>query len=236
MEITVRRSHPKSPEIRQSRLKRDWMDGTYNKHAYQCLPMSVANVSGWEIVLPNRVVVIWDEPSQTPRVIEGQESADGWRVVHNSITGIVSFSLGYSFHTPPGLHLWLGGAPNLFIDGAVPLTACIPSDWWPDEVNMNWAITKHREPVVFEAGCPFAFFTFYRPGDLSDVEFVTCNSWDDPEHAQRRAEYNKGKFEKLQNQPWTWTRGIRTGLDSRGESIGPAFSGLPELNIPAKLD
>jgi hypothetical protein len=32
--------------------------------------------------------------------------------------------------------------------------------------------------------------------------------------------------------PWTWTKGIRTGLDADGNRIGPAFNGLPKLDEP----
>ena len=31
---------------------RDWMDLFSERHAYRCLPMSMANCSGWEIALP----------------------------------------------------------------------------------------------------------------------------------------------------------------------------------------
>ena len=32
--------------------------------------------------------------------------------------------------------------------------------------------------------------------------------------------------------PWTWTKGIRTGLDADGKQIGPTFTGLPKLANP----
>ena len=55
-EVDTSSTHQGSPEIKQSRLMRDWMDATYNKHAYRCLPLSMANVNGWEILLPCDVV------------------------------------------------------------------------------------------------------------------------------------------------------------------------------------
>jgi hypothetical protein len=88
--ITLTKTHQNPPQIQQSRLKRDWMDETYNKHAYKCLPMSAANVNGWELVLQQDVVVQWDGGNTTPRVLEG-EFLNERPVVIPSIIGIISF-------------------------------------------------------------------------------------------------------------------------------------------------
>jgi len=69
--VTLSRTHNNSVEIRQSRLKRDWMDNTHNKHAYQCTPVTTANVSGWEMILPEELVVIWDGGPSPARIISG---------------------------------------------------------------------------------------------------------------------------------------------------------------------
>ena len=86
--ITLTKTHQNPPKIQQSRLKRDWMDDTYNKHAYKCLPMSAANVNGWEMILQQDVVVQWDGGNTTPRVLEG-EFLDGRPVVIPSIIGLL---------------------------------------------------------------------------------------------------------------------------------------------------
>ena len=234
--IHLRRTHPGAPEIRQSRLKRDWMDETYNKHAYQCLPMTVANVSGWELVLPHDVVVTWDDRLSTARVIEGEFTKSGWHLVQNSITGMVSFALGYSIRTEPGIHIALSGSPNFYLDGAFPLAATVPTDWWPDEVNMNWAITKTNTEILFPAGMPYAFFTICRPLDLSEAIFTTSNMWEDQDLVKERSEYNRNKFKKLEDEPWTWTKGIRSGMNSQGVQIGPSFNGLPKLSSPQNAE
>ena len=125
-EVTLTKTHQSPPEIRQSRLKRDWMDDTYNKHAYQCLPMTVANVSGWELVLQQDVVVEWDGGNNPPKVLEG-EFLNSRAIVIPSIIGIMSFSTGWAFGTEDGYSTYITGSPNYFVDGAVPLSATIPS-------------------------------------------------------------------------------------------------------------
>lgn len=219
------------PEIRQSRIKREWMDNTYNKHAYQCLPMTYANVYGWELVLPHDVVAIWEGGNTYPKILEG-EMYGGRRIAYGGIVGMVSFSVGWVFGTEPGYETWIGGSPNYMMDGAKPLSGIIPSSWWPDEFQMNWALDKINEPVKFEAGMPFMFFTMFDSSVLENVEFEVGNLWDDKEKVRSRQLYSEVKIKNQQDNPWTWTKGIRTGVDAEGNKIGPAFTGLPKLRTP----
>ena len=69
--VTLTKTHQNPPEIVQSRLKRDWMDNTYKKHAYQCLPVTTANVHGWDLILPQDVVVQWDGGNNNVKILSG---------------------------------------------------------------------------------------------------------------------------------------------------------------------
>lgn len=219
------------PEIRQSRIKREWMDNTYNKHAYQCLPMTYANVYGWELVLPHDVVAIWEGGNTYPKIIEGAEF-DGRPLASGGIVGMVSFTVGWVFRTEPGYETYISGSPNYIVDGAKPLSAIIPSSWWPDEFQMNWVIEKINEPVKFDAGMPFMFFSMFDSSILENVEFEIGNLWDDKELMKSRQMYGDMKMKNNTENPWTWTKGIRTGIDAEGNRIGPTFTGLPKLKIP----
>jgi hypothetical protein len=229
--ITLIKTHQISPEIRQSRLRRDWMDDTYNKHAYRCLPLSHANVNGWEVVLQQDVKVIWAGGNSVPQIIEGEVYKDRTIANCNKI-GMIDFHIGWAFRTDPGYYTYISGPPNYFIDGAVPLTANIPSDWWPDEVQAGWKITKVNEPVTFPAGMPFLFFMIF-PSNLMEQTILSVEYlWDKPELMNERMAYSNAKMTKLQEEPWTWMNGIRTGLNEKGERIGPRHDGLPNLMSP----
>jgi hypothetical protein len=219
------------PVVTQSRIKRDWMDATHNKHAYQCLPMTYANVYGWELQLQQDVVVEWRGENAPPKILQGGE-INGRPIVHSSIIGMVSFCTGYAFGTEENYETWIGGPPNYFIDGALPLSAIIPSSWWPDEFQMNWKITDTTKPVVFEAGMPFMFFTVFDSRVVQDVQITVDNLWDKPELMESRQKYGNMKMQNQIDNPWTWTKGIRTGLDADGNRIGPSFNGLPKLSDP----
>jgi hypothetical protein len=229
--LTLVKTTQNPPEIKQSRFNRDWMDATYNKHAYQCLPLTVANVTGWELILQQDVVVQWDGGNTVPKVLEG-EKFDDRPIAIPSIIGMMSFTTGWAFNTEDGYSTWISGSPNYFVDGAVPLTASIPSYWWPDEFNMNWQITKVGEPILFPKGMPIMHFIIYPNTLLESTEIVVENLWDKPELMNARQSYGNAKSEKMRDEPWTWMKGIKTGLDENGERIGPAFEGLPKLAHP----
>ena len=229
--LTLTKTYQTPPEIRQSRIKREWMDNTYNKHAYQCLPMTYANVYGWELILPQDVVAIWEGGNTTPKILEGQDYG-GRQLAYGGIIGMVSFSTGWIFGTEPGYETMIGGSPNYVVDGARALSAIIPSSWWPDEFQMNWMITKVNEPVTFAKGTPFMFFTVFDSSVLENVSIEVKNLWDDQELMNSRQKYGEMKMANNRDNPWTWTKGIRTGLDADGNRIGPTFTGLPKLNEP----
>jgi hypothetical protein len=193
--------------------------------------MTMANVYGWEIVLDEDLVVQWAGGNAVPEVISGG-TQNGRQVAYPSIIGIMSIGMGWIVNTEPGYSTWFTGSPNYFIDGAVPLTATVPSSWWPDEVQMNWKITKIGEPVTFPAGTPFCFFNVYKDETVKEVEFDVHNIWDDEELMTSRMEYGELKSKTMTEKPWTWVRGIKTGIDASGKNIGPAYLGLPTLQCP----
>jgi hypothetical protein len=88
--------------------------------------------------------------------------------------------------------------------------------------------------VVFEAGMPFMFFSIFDSTVLENVEFTVENLWDDKELMNSRQKYGDLKMKNNQEQPWTWTKGIKTGLDADGNRIGPTFTGMPKLTIPGQ--
>lgn len=230
--VILSRTHNNSVEIRQSRLKRDWMDNTYNKHAYQCTPVTTANVSGWEMILPEELVVIWDGGASPARIVSGGVH-NGFNFAHSNIHGMISIATGWAINTEEGYSLWTTGSPNYYVDGASPMTASIPSSWWPDEVQTNWVIHKVNEPVVFPKGSPFLFFTIYPTDLLPSVEFEVVNRWDNKELEESRRKYNDLKMQNSKDKPWTWVKGIKTGLDADGNKIGPGLKGMLKL---AELD
>ena len=105
-------------------------------------------------------------------------------------------------------------------------------EYQEDEFNMNWYITKVGEPIVFEKGTPFMFFNFYKNNDLLDTTFTIDGVWEKEDLMKERSEYWEAKEKNRVENPWKWMNGIRTGLNEKGEQIGPKHDGLEKLNEP----
>ena len=232
--LTLTRTHQSTTKIVQSRVKRDWMDATYNKHAYQCMPMTLANVYGWEVQIEEDLVVIWDGVNP-PQILQGEYTSTGRKQAVSSIVGMISINIGWAINTEENHSTWFTGPPNYFMDGAICLTATLPTSWWPDETQMNWKITKINEPVTFKSGDPICFFNIYDNRAMENVEIQTKNLWDNKELMQSRMNYSDLKMKNHREKPWEWTKGIKTGIDADGKQIGTAFAGLPSLQEPSEL-
>src|SRR5438445_10865538 len=93
------------------------MDGTWGRTAYRCLPMVIANQSGWVILNRGLVTATWnggrlsaDCSIQAPDCVKPPLSHFG--------DGIITWRIPYLFRTPPGWNLLMRGPANLPKDGA----------------------------------------------------------------------------------------------------------------------
>ena len=77
------------------------------------------------------------------------------------------------------------------------------------------------------------WFTFVKDDALPDVKFNTSGAWENPDELiDPRVTYNEAKSQQMIDNPWTWMGSIRTGLDEKGERIGPKHEGHPVLDVP----
>lgn len=189
--------------------------------------MTVANVSGWELSLPEKVSVSWDGGNNNVKV---SPSNSHW--ASGGIIGMVSFNTGWRFRTEPGYSIWVGGSPNMVVPGAHPLSGIIPSSWWPDEFQMNWFISDPGRTIEFPEGFPFMFFTVINDSLLTETQILLDSQPESKDSIESRMRYGQAKMTRNVEQPWTWTKGIKTGLDADGNVIGPPFGGLPKLSEP----
>ena len=162
------------PDIVPGRPRRAWMDAFLDRHPYRCLPMTMANSTGWEILCPVGFIAEWnggitqDDIKLTP----DHPFPDFKDFVKSHFShGIVTFHPGYLFRTPEGWSMWAGGPPNHVKDGIQPLAGLVETDWLPFPFTMNWVFTRPGR-VKFLKGEPFCFITLAQDRPLEQFELV----------------------------------------------------------------
>ena len=171
---------PGAPALVPGRPDRNWMDLTSERYAYRCIPLSIANASGWEISLPFAFEAVWFG-GETMDAIQFRSRDERVRqhVTSHFGHGVITFHTGWLFRTSPGWAVWTRGAPNTVKDGIVALDGLVETDWLPFPFTMNWRFTRPGV-VRFEAGEPFCFITLAPHGLLDAVEPRIASLDDDP--------------------------------------------------------
>ncbi len=205
------------PLIRPAPSSRDWMDATPESFAYRCLPLTVANSYGWEILNPRGFSATWDgrtikdgvhitrdAPTDPGAVGHMGAPSDAYvRPMAHFGSAVLTFELPMMFKTPPGWSLLVQPPVNRPKDGICGLTGVIETDWSPYTFTMNWMFTRADAAVRFDAEEPIAHIMPVRRSTLEKVEpeFRSIHEDDD---------------RKTQNTLWRESRGaFLAGLDAK---------------------
>ena len=162
------------PDIVPGRPQRGWMDRFADRHAYRCLPLSMANCTGWELLCPVGFTAEWNGGTQTSDITLTPDHPfpDFQDFVKSHFShGVLTFHPGYLFRTPEGWSMWVMGPPNHIKDGIQPLIGLVETDWLPFPFTMNWMMTRPGE-VRFERGEPFCFITLMQDKPLEEFDVV----------------------------------------------------------------
>jgi len=200
-QLTCYQLGPHAAPIIPGRRDRAWMDATSEHYAYRCLPLSMANTSGWEITSPLDFEVTWngnqDINAITARAPGVDPNALRALITSHFAHGILTFHTGWLFRTSPGWGLWVRGAPNDAKDGIHALDGMVETDWLPFPFTMNWRFMRPCT-VRFRKGDPFCFITLCPHALLDGVAPRRAGIEDDPklkadyvEWGKSRAEFNK---------------------------------------------
>jgi len=188
--------HP--PEVRPARAKRKWMDDFPDRHAYRCLPLSIANAHGWEVLCPIPLEIHWNGGMAVEdiHVVGLTDLPGGAPVEHfcrsNFSRGIITFHLDYVIETEPDWGILATGPFNDPKTTASPLTGIVESDWLPYPFTMNWQLTR---PGVtrFEGGEPFCLFLPVPLRVLPQTEVQISRISDDPQLQSRHNQFREAR-------------------------------------------
>lgn len=216
------------PYISQSKLKKEWMDKTYNKLAYLCTPLSNATVHGWEIRLPHDVRVIWDgkwegidgeDPSHV-KILEGEKYKDTIIVTNESGVRQIAFLLNIYVETDPDHYLVFSGPPNYIFEDAFPLNFVWRSDFYNyQQLSFAWKILVPNKEIVFPKGMPIAFFTIYPKNLLesTDIEIdLLSNNIDLKKNIKT---YSQKRQDLLKDDPYKFPQLYKHGVGPNDEKF-----------------
>jgi len=219
------------PDLVPGRPERAWMEAFDARHPYRCLPLTMANTTGWDILSPVGFTVEWNGgTAQSDLTIRADHPHPDFHEFARShfSTGVLTLHPGYLFRTPPGWSMWCMGPPNHIKDGIQPLVGLVETDWLPFPFTMNWHFTRPGR-VRFERGESFCFITLTEDKPMETFDVVHRRMESDPElHAQfnawgtRRAEFNtrlaKGDPETVRE---AWQRFYFRGELPEGTGTAP---------------
>jgi hypothetical protein len=197
--------------------KRDWMDDTFDKHAYRCFPVNIANTLGWTFSFPKDISFIWDGTSTSEdghvKVLSGEEY-----VFTNRANATISFNSGLTFMTEENVSLLMMPVPNQFIDGVHGFTTMISTSVLTTPIPYAWKITKANEVITIPANTPIVSII---PISLTDIQNTEVNLYIENfpyEHFKKISDYADASHEISKKQ--SWTNFYRDAVDHEGNQQG----------------
>jgi Family of unknown function (DUF6065) len=148
---------------------RAWMTATQARFANRCLPLLMANQSGWFVLNSTPVHLTWDGGAGLECLAVNYENrAPLYRAISHFGHGIVTWNLPFLFRTSPGYNLLVRGPANWIKDGVSPLEGLVETDWSPATFTVNWKLTRPGLTVTFDADEPLCMLVPQRRGELEE--------------------------------------------------------------------
>ena len=132
MELECYPTTERPPEMVPGRLERNWMEAFASRHAYRCLPLNMANTSGWELLSPVAFTAEWNGGTHQQDITLKPDypNPDFHRLATSHFShGVLTMHPGYLFRTPPGWSMMAMGPPNHMKDGIQPLAGVVETHW-----------------------------------------------------------------------------------------------------------
>ena len=218
MNISVYKIHNQPVQIEQTPIKREWMEKTYDRHAYKCFPVSFANTIGWSISFTEDIEFIWDGVTDTTpdhvKILKAPENLCS--LARGNAT--ISFNTGLYFKTDENTSIISIVPPNYFIDGATPFTSMMSTSFYDEAFPAAWRITRANTPILIPAGMPVATLIPLSIGKLSEVQLDIHNKTFDQEVANEKRKYLE-EWQKISEQG-KFSNFYRDAVDYKGDSIG----------------
>ncbi|OBF54692.1 hypothetical protein A5756_14270 [Mycobacterium sp. 852002-53434_SCH5985345] len=179
-----------APPITPAPISRPWMSQMRNGWPNRCLPMLIANQSGWELRNPSAFTATWMGGDDSLGVIIAPDRRDPGQLLPFSHFGhgILTWHLPMLFRTPPGYNLLVRGPANYPKDAVSPLEGIVETDWATSSFSMSWQITRKMMPVRFDVDEPICMIVPQRRAELEEFA-PEIRPIDSDEEVRRKHEF-----------------------------------------------
>jgi hypothetical protein len=160
-----------APPISPAPISRSWMSEMAEKRIgwpNRCLPILIANQSGWELRNPCAFTATWTGEQDGMDVIVAPDKRDTGQFLPSGHFGhgILTWHLPMLFRTPPGYNLLVRGPANYPKDAVSALEGVVETDWASASFSMSWKFTRKLMPVRFEVDEPICMIVPQRRAEL----------------------------------------------------------------------
>lgn len=220
--------------LRPAALHRAWMDAFPMRWPYRCLPLTMANQAGWEVLCPVPFEAVWsggDGPEALQLRFERDPEIWAHMIGSHFGGGVLTFTVPYLFRTPEPVGLFVRGACNHWVEGASPLDAWVET--WASEApfTMNWKVVAVGAPVRFHEGEPICLIQPFELGHLEEARPAVRDLEDDPELAARYEAWRRARFSfEATREAGDSQLSYRRGVDAQGRPL-PAHR--TRIDVPA---
>jgi hypothetical protein len=173
---------------------REWMNDTTLRFANRCLPLLVANESGWWLLNEREFSASWSgkDHADAITVDYGERQPPRGRATSIFGYGVLSFEIPWLFRTPPGWDLLVRGPANVVRDGIAPLEGVVETDWSVATFTMNWKFTRPGT-VSFAADEPVCMVLPQQRRELERFEPAVRAVEDDPSTHEGWQAFRRGR-------------------------------------------
>jgi hypothetical protein len=203
-------------------LQRDWMDLTFNRHAYQCFPVSLSNRLGWGISYPEDISFIWDGINDS--TADHVKVLSGEKYVHTGRGNrTISFNTNLTFFSEDDetLSLLTMPVPNYFIRGAQCMTTILSPSALQGEHPIAWMILEPHIEITIPANTPIASIIPISTTGIQNYElFVKKGKPEYMDDAWNIKMKKRGEVSQELNMAGKWTHFYRDAVDHNGDPLG----------------
>jgi hypothetical protein len=207
---------------------RTWMLATSHRFANRCLPLLMANQSGWFVLNSHPLSVTWTGGDDIASVqVEYLGGSPPYPALSHFGYGLLTWSFPYLFQTSPGYNLLVRGPANWPKDGAYPLEGIVETDWSVATFTMNWKLTRPNQPVTFEANEPICMLVPQQRGELEAFRPEIRDIGDEPEMRRRYEQWSQSRARFLEDLKVPGSEAVKRGWQ------GDYFRGRPHDGLRA---